>query len=981
MTPPRRAVDLNAAAPSNSHSRHAGAVLAFVLFLSGVAALLFETLWFNRAGLAFGNSIWATSLVLSAFMGGLALGNGVAARWGATWRNPVRVYAFLELAIAGTGIALVAVLPALGATLAPLLRPLEGTAALAAVRLSVAFVLLLVPTTAMGATLPLLVHAMTALDRNFGVALGRLYGWNTAGAVLGALTAELFLVQRLGVRGTAFFAAALDVLAAASAWLLYRQMQRNSGERARFETGDLPSEPSASSRPPQFQAAPGGSRADVARNLRPLAAAFLAGAILLALEALWFRFLLLFVHAGSLIFAVMLAVVLAGIGAGGFVAGTWSGRRPNAHHHAATVACAAGVTVALLYRSFGWVQAEFGTRYVYDLPGVLALAAALMLPGSFLSGMLFPLLGMRLRARASSDAGAAGLLTLANTSGGMLGAATAGFLWIPLLGVERSFFAMALLYGVAAALLWKRGRRRNWLGPAALALALVQFPFGMFRSHYAQVPVQRWDPDGEMKPAAFREGRTETLSYLRKDFAGEPEYYKLVTNGFSMSGTTPFSRRYMKLFVYFPVALHPAPRRALLISYGVGSTARALADTKELETIDVVDISREILEMSDVVYPDPARHPLRDPRVRVHLEDGRYFLLASREHWDLITGEPPPPKVAGVVNLYTKEYFQLVYDHLAEGGIHTYWLPVHNLYPEDTRAILAAYCEVFPDCTLWSGIGLEWMLMGTRHATGPGSETRFTAQWRDPAVVAEMQALGVEVPEQLGALFMADAPLLRRWAGQTQPLVDDWPKRLTNRMVEPDAMEQAYAGDMHPDVARQNFAASAWVEQMWPADLRTATLPYFEMQQVIHDVVKQVGPRGKPGEYFATLHRILSSTPLVTLALWHLGLNADQLPIIDRQVAAGADPEPYARELGLGALAKRDHATAARWLDVALKRSPDRFLGYCRSYALCAAGRLDEARSSADLALQSRPADAGDRAFWRWAHGVFGVTPPARAGN
>jgi len=143
----------------------------------------------------------------------------------------------------------------------------------------------------------------------------------------------------------------------------------------------------------------------------------------------------------------------------------------------------------------------------------------------------------------------------------------------------------------------------------------------------------------------------ETITYLRKDYAGEPEYYKMLTNSYSMSGTTPGSRRYMKLYVYMPVALHQAPRKALLISYGVGSTAKALTDMEELRQIDIVDISREILEMSDLVYGDSPEHPLRDPRVQVHVEDGRYFLQTSSSQYDIITGEPPPPKVAGVVDL------------------------------------------------------------------------------------------------------------------------------------------------------------------------------------------------------------------------------------------------------------------------------------------------------------------------------------------
>ena len=154
-----------------------------------------------------------------------------------------------------------------------------------------------------------------------------------------------------------------------------------------------------------------------------------------------------------------------------------------------------------------------------------------------------------------------------------------------------------------------------------------------------------------------------------------------------MSATDVQARRYMKLYAYLPAAVHPALRRALLVSYGVGSTARALVDTASLEHIDVVDLSSDILEMSERTTATDGRSPLDDPRVEVHIEDGRWFLHTTPHRYDLITAEPPPPMLAGVVNLYTREYFSLVRDRLAEGGMVTYWLPLRAL--SDQYACLA----------------------------------------------------------------------------------------------------------------------------------------------------------------------------------------------------------------------------------------------------------------------------------------------------
>src|SRR6185295_19976920 len=151
-------------------------ILSAVFFASGASALIFETLWFRQAGLAFGNSVWASSLVLSGFMGGLALGNALAARAGGRLSNPVRVYAIAEVAIALTGVGLVYLFPALGAATAPLFRPLlDHPWALNSLRLLVALVLLLIPSTAMGITLPLLTQALQRDARSFGHVLAGLY--------------------------------------------------------------------------------------------------------------------------------------------------------------------------------------------------------------------------------------------------------------------------------------------------------------------------------------------------------------------------------------------------------------------------------------------------------------------------------------------------------------------------------------------------------------------------------------------------------------------------------------------------------------------------------------------------------------------------------------------------------------------------------------------------------------------------------------
>lgn len=935
-------------------------VLCLIFFLSGASALILETLWFRQAGLMFGNSVWASSLVLASFMAGLALGNGLAARHGGRPRRPVVAYALLEATVGLTGAGLVVLLPRLTPLLAPAFRPfLSRPEALNALRLALAFALMLVPATAMGATLPVLVRALSARERDFGRALGRLYGWNTLGAVAGALAGEGVLIGRFGLRGTAVVAAILNGLAAAGA----AAVSRRWGGLAAVDDG-------ARTRPPL---------GPEARRL--LAAAFLCGGILLALEVVWFRFLLLFVYGNSMTFATMLSVVLLGIGAGGLAAAAWLKWQPRAHRFLPLLALGSGLAAAHGYIAFPQFLAGRGTSFFFDQRSILSASASLMLPVSLLSGVLFTLLGKALKERLPGEARAAGALTLANTVGAMSGALVAGFVLLPRLGMERSFFALATAYGgVALCLLWAREpseprpKRELYalsLAGALFAAVVALFPFGLMRNHYLPRVAGRWARDGSTI-AAVREGLTETILYLRKELWGETVQYRLVANGISMSASGFTAKRYMNLFAYWPIAVHPEAKRALLISYGVGSTAKALTQTAGLESIDVVDISRDILELSRLVFEPPERHPLDDPRVHAHIEDGRFFLLTTDRSYDLITAEPPPPKNAGIVNLYSREYFQLVHDRLADGGVATYWLPVVQLEPGDGKAIIRAFCEAFQDCSLWTGLGPQWMLAGTRGATGPVAEEAFSRQWRDPVVAPTLRSLGLETPEQLGTLFIADAPVLTELTRDTPPLEDDHPLRLSHRL--PDRTPAFFVSLADPRLTRSRFAESGFIRSLWPESLRRRTLAAFADYEVLDPLLWAVsGGSAKVGlpELYALLTRSRVRTPV----LWSLKSSEVEQRIAARASQRGVNDPLLEEFLGVEAMADRDYLRAERQFREAQRRSPEvERLAQLRVLALCLAG---DAARAAELMRQAgewiRPQDPET---WAWLANAFGLADP-----
>lgn len=911
-------------------------VVLLAVFLSGASALVFETLLFRLAGLALGNGVRAVSIVLCSFMAGLAIGNAWMSSRGDRLRAPLRAYVAIELVIGASGLLALVLLRELPSLSSLLFRAVPARDfLLAGLQLGLAFVVMCAPAIAMGMTLPVLVASLTRHRSDFGRVLGGVYGWNTLGAVVGALATERILVTSFGVAGAGVAAATLNLCAAGLAFVVMR---------GRVREASAPHDETAEAAPPRSSGRP-------ARRL--LVAAFLFGGVLLACEVVWFRFFLLFLPAYDWNLAAMLAIVLLGIALGGLAGAAWFRVRPAADAHVSSLALCAGALTAGLYASLP-VLASSGQ------PNLLAMQVLLMLPVSMISGMLFTLTTRAFERSAAGASYATGQVTWVNTVGAAAGSVLGGFVLIPRLGVEGSLFLLAGLYGVGALIAYPPAipAKRGWVVGAGLVwlVSLYAFPFGAMESSLLGMkggPRRTLEEDGFVR-LLYREGLTETIQYYAKMLGGRPEFYKLITNSHTMSDTSFRARRYMKMYVYWPVAVHPALEDVLLISYGVGSTAKALVDTPSVRSIDVVDISREILEASSIVHPGD-ENPLHDPRVSVHVEDGRFFLLTTPREYDLITAEPPPPKASGVVNLYSREYFELVADRLREGGIVTYWLPVYQLDLDESKAITRAFCDVFPNCSLWTGKVLEWMLVGIQGEPHTPTSAHFRRQWEDPQVGPEMRRLGFQSAAQFGSLFIADGERLASWIGDTPPLVDDHPQRLRSYEASGDATRSYFIFMNDPGAAR-NFAESALIERIWPKELRDAAAAYFPVRGFLNQLLTlQRDPR--------LFHQVLTNPLLDGYALWALSSDADAQRAIEPFWNAspeqeGLEPAIYGH-LAARALERGDAALSARFLAAmasACRRQaqpPPDWLFQARLYLHLRAGDATAAAALRDEAVRA----------------------------
>jgi spermidine synthase len=910
-------------------------------------------------------------LILSSFMAGLALGSAIAAgsrirRW-----RPLYLYAALEVLVALFGCTIVFGLPALGELLRPVWQMLWNyQPALLGLRFIVSFLILLVPTTAMGLTLPVLIEDPMLRQTDFGRAIGFLYGSNTLGAVTGALLGEGYFIAAFGLRGTSLIAGLVSCIAAAAAVSVAKfKGDANAG----FFERTFPLHLDVSYRPPW----------------RLLFVSLGTGCFLLALEVIWFRFLRLYVVSSPPAFAIMLAVVLGGIGLGGIAAGLINKRSSRLHQLLPALLLLTGVVVLLSYLFFPGeaLRTPAGAFSLASWWQIAILCVALMFPASLMSGILFPTIVALVRASAESRMNSTGITTLFNTTGAAAGPLVASFVLLPAVGYQWSLLICATGYALLGILASKSStwsiRRPVGLATIALSatvmLLLAILTYHRAESHFehASRPYETDDQGNRLARVVKRiEGNADTFQLLRRDLFGEPYYYRLLTNSFSMSSTTPRNQRYMRLFAYLPLALRPEAEDVLLICYGCGVTADALLHGQNVKRVDVVDISKEVFQLADFYAGINYSNPLRDPRLNPIVQDGRFFLQASPRQYDIITGEPPPPKVAGSVNLYTEEFFSLMKSRLKEGGIATFWLPIYQLKVDESKAILRAFHNAFPNASVWASADRDWIMMGIN---GPGrkmNESELRQLWNDPGSGADLRRIGIEVPQQLGALFLMDGEEIDRIMHDVAPLTDTYPKRLSDEFWDDEANHRFAYTYLAAPAASERFLHSSLIQRIWPEPLDPATsglTSFFSLRESRY-LADAIG-----SNELAELDLYLRHSRLRIPVLEVLGSDGCRLSIAER-VAKRSEPPPLETmpDLVAGALAQRDVNGAIRLLESKKDRLPladsDMLL---LTYLYCLNGDVTKAES---LAATNVPAiKKNSLADWLWGklQSEFGFHPPA----
>jgi spermidine synthase len=657
-------------------------LLLACFFLSGFAALIYQTAWTRQLAFVFGTSELAVATVLAAYMAGLAVGAAAAARLVGAVRRPLRVYGLLELGIALAALAVPAAIDAATSLYVALFggSPFPPDAqglARSLFYLGSSFSILLVPTALMGATLPLLVRETVRQESEIGRRVGRLYATNTAGAVAGAAATGFVLLPSLGLGRTIWVGVAANALVFGGAMLLARSARALEREP----------EPARTERSVR---APG-------RWILPLI--LVSGAVSFSYEVLWSR-LLTHLLGGSLQgFTTMLATLLAGIALGSAVAARLARSPERAAHGFAWAqlgtAALSLMTFALLDRVPALVQMlseRSGGHIVAD-----ALAgAAILLPAALCIGATFPF-AVRVLARHEADAGPASARVFAwNTLGAIVGAVGAGFLWIPALG-----YAGALTLGVAVNLALAlaaafAGSGRRWR-LATVAVASVAFvlvlpldpPWSLLRASAVGGDV------GTGSTVHFGVGRSATVLLIRRNGG-----WRLRSNGLAeaqvvpLGGSASGSSRLPQWLGAMASLVRPEARSLLVVGLGGGSV---LEDVPQLvESIDVVELEPEVIAANRAIASQRRKDPLGDPRVRVVVNDARGSLLLTDKRYDAIVSQPSHPWRPGASHLFTREFFELAREHLVPSGVLVQWMTPRFADTPLIRTLVATLLEVFP---------------------------------------------------------------------------------------------------------------------------------------------------------------------------------------------------------------------------------------------------------------------------------------------
>ncbi|MBI4523661.1 MAG: fused MFS/spermidine synthase [Deltaproteobacteria bacterium] len=693
-------------------------VLFVCFFLSGTAALVYEVVWMRMLTQIFGSSAYAVATVLAAFMAGLASGSYVFGRLANRDRNFLRLYGVLELGIGIYGFLVPVIFRASRGIYIPLFWLYDAYPAIFTLLLFLlSFVILILPTFLMGATLPVISRFVVHRFSHLGQRVGDLYGTNTLGAVLGCALAGYYLIPTLGMTRTVYAAAIVNA-AIALIILLADALREKAGSDTLLPAESRVQETERSSRS--------------ATEWVLLISIGLSGAAAMVYENAWTHALTLVIGGSIYSFTTMLLTFLTGLAIGGYLYARLFGKREVRITSFGWIELGVGITalatIPLFERLpflFLRLHQGFGDSFPLFLSIQVLLSSAVMLLPTLLLGMTFPLVVCLFTQNLYAVGSSVGTTYASNTVGAIVGAFVGGFIFIPFLGMQNSIIIGALVNLCVGCLLLvadpRPGRSFRLATGGLVAAGLLILAFRLpawersvltsgvtiYAERLKNLPTDslRLEEMRQDEILYYREGLTATVSVHRLG----KDYLYLKTNG-KTDGSYGDALT-MLLTGYLPMFLQPQARQAAVIGLGTGMTIKALG-AFPVQNIEVLEIEPAMVEAAKF-FGEKNGKILEDSRVRIIPTDGRNYMMATPRFYDLIISEPSNPWLAGVASLFTRDFYAVAKRKLKPDGLFAQWIHNYSMSPDDFRMVLRTFAEAFPHVSMWNMQESDFLLVGS----------------------------------------------------------------------------------------------------------------------------------------------------------------------------------------------------------------------------------------------------------------------------
>jgi spermidine synthase len=729
---------------------------------SGCAALIYEVVWFQLLQLSIGSSAVSLGVLLGIYMGGMCLGSLLLPKYLNRQNHPLRVYALLELGIAVFGIIVLFAVPIVGRVY----TSIAGTGQVNLVlRAIVAAICLLPPTLLMGATLPAIARWVETTPK--GVSwLGYFYGGNLAGAVAGSLLAGFYLLRVYDMPTATGAAVGLNVLVAVLAFLV---AARTPHTVITATPGD---EPLAAPSTPEIS------------KLVYIAIA-LSGLTALGSEVVWTRVLSLLFGATTYTFSLILAVFLVGLGIGSSLGSSMARNLKNPR--IALGWCQLGLCVTLAWAAYTtsaslpyWpINPSISTSLVYNFQLDLMRAIWVMLPGAILWGASFPLALAAVATRGQDSARLVGGVYAANTVGAIIGATVISLALVGTIGSQKT---QQVLIGIAAMsgllmLMPATGEvRKAWASTPVVVVGIALIAGFLARSvppiPWLLVAYGRYSATwvGQNEMVYVGEGVTASVAVTRTP-TGVLNYHNA---GKVQASSEPQDMRLQRMLGHITTLVPKNPNKVLVIGCGAGVTAGAVSIDPMVKDQTIAEIEPLVPRVVSTHFAQHNFNVVANPKVKVHLDDARHYLLTTNEKFDAITSDPLDPWVKGAATLYTREFFDVVKSHLNPGGVVTLFVQLYESSEAAVKSEIGTFLEAFPNGAVFAntvnGQGYDLVLFGQLEG-GKINVDAVQARLSDPAnaaVAKSLSEVGINSAIDLFGTFAGRRGDMKNWLADVQ---------------------------------------------------------------------------------------------------------------------------------------------------------------------------------------------------------------------